>query len=202
MEQVRRGHAHAHTRACASHARSTFCPGVCMHACISSHLIAACISPHPLATTRLPLTPILLLCACVCVQLNIRIMRASHEAFSQATPQPARLLIKSMLVLDAVGRLQASQALEHWWYTGQAPAPSAAPPTVIASGTAGLASASAAASAASLASANAASLAPPSEPSTTTASAASLASTSSRIESELRRAAQEHEAMYRANFRE
>ena len=56
-------------------------------------------------------------------QLNIRIMRASHEAFTPATPSAARQLIKSLLVIDPNQRLQSSQIVEHHWFTGQAAAP-------------------------------------------------------------------------------
>ena len=61
-------------------------------------------------------------------QLNIRIMRASHEAFTQATPAPTRALIKAVFVMDPTARLPAAQALEHPWFTGQPAAPAAVPP--------------------------------------------------------------------------
>jgi serine/threonine protein kinase len=48
-------------------------------------------------------------------QLNIRIMRASHEAFTAATPQPARSLIKALICIDVDKRLPACDALAHPW---------------------------------------------------------------------------------------
>ena len=49
-------------------------------------------------------------------QLGIRIMRASHEAFSGATPPTARALIKGMLQIDPMSRTPANQAIEHPWF--------------------------------------------------------------------------------------
>ena len=51
-------------------------------------------------------------------QLNIRIVRASHEAFTAATPAAARHLIKSLLVIDVDNRMSARAALAHAWLTG------------------------------------------------------------------------------------
>jgi len=48
-------------------------------------------------------------------QLNMRIVRASHEAFSSATPPPARGLIKRLLIVDAPNRLAARDAIAHPW---------------------------------------------------------------------------------------
>ena len=42
-------------------------------------------------------------------------MRASHEAFTTATPQPARALIKALLVIDVERRLPAAEALLTPW---------------------------------------------------------------------------------------
>jgi len=67
-------------------------------------------------------------------QLNIRIMRASHEAFTGSTPPQARAVIKSLLVVDAENRLQASKALELEFFSGHraasGPTPPAVPPVV------------------------------------------------------------------------
>ena len=49
-------------------------------------------------------------------QLNMRIVRASHEAFTAATPPPARGLIKRLLILDATHRLPAKGCLAHPWF--------------------------------------------------------------------------------------
>ena len=49
-------------------------------------------------------------------QLNIRIMRASHEAFGSQTPPGARHLIKQFLVVDPTVRCTAAHALEHGWF--------------------------------------------------------------------------------------
>jgi len=49
-------------------------------------------------------------------QLNTRIMRASHEAYTAATPALARGLIKRILVVDANARLTAKDALAHPWF--------------------------------------------------------------------------------------
>jgi len=66
-------------------------------------------------------------------QLNIRIMRASHEAFTGATPPPARALVKSMLLVEPTSRLPAASAVEHAWFVphaAAAPIAAAAPPVV------------------------------------------------------------------------
>ena len=51
-------------------------------------------------------------------QLNIRIIRGSHEAFTQATPPPARALIKALLCVDAATRLPARDAIAFEWLGG------------------------------------------------------------------------------------
>ena len=53
-------------------------------------------------------------------QLNIRIMRGSHEAFTEATPPPARSLIKGLLQVDVANRMPAAKALAHPWFGAQA----------------------------------------------------------------------------------
>ena len=50
-------------------------------------------------------------------QLNIRILRASHEAFTAATPPAARGLIKSCFELNPERRQTAAGALNHPWLT-------------------------------------------------------------------------------------
>lgn len=50
-------------------------------------------------------------------QLNIRIMRASHEAFTVATPAPARAVIKALLQVEPMSRLSALQVTEQPWLT-------------------------------------------------------------------------------------
>jgi len=72
-------------------------------------------------------------------QLNIRIVRASHEAFTSATPHAARALVKDLLTIDVAHRSPARIALQHQWFAavGQAmnvpPAPPRAPPARAAS---------------------------------------------------------------------
>lgn len=48
-------------------------------------------------------------------QLNMRIVRASHEAFSAATPPPARHLIKKLLLVEPTARMPARGVLAHGW---------------------------------------------------------------------------------------
>ena len=64
-------------------------------------------------------------------QLNIRIMRASHEAFTPATPAPARALIKAMLLVEPSSRLPTAEAIVHPWLAAHklpaAQQPTAAP---------------------------------------------------------------------------
>ena len=72
-------------------------------------------------------------------QLNMRIVRASHEAFSPASPAAAKGLIKRLLVLDPTRRLKAPGVLAHPWHApfrrdrdemrmDAAPPPAEAPP--------------------------------------------------------------------------
>jgi serine/threonine protein kinase len=49
-------------------------------------------------------------------QLNIRIVRASHESFTSASAAPARNLIKRCFELDAASRLTGQAAVEHAWF--------------------------------------------------------------------------------------
>lgn len=49
-------------------------------------------------------------------QLNMRLVRASHEAFTAATPQQARALIKRILIMDAEKRLNAHQVMGGMWF--------------------------------------------------------------------------------------
>lgn len=58
-------------------------------------------------------------------QLNIRIMRASFEAFTSATPAAARALIKGMIALEAANRFPAAEALKHQWFGGPGGLPAA-----------------------------------------------------------------------------
>jgi len=51
-------------------------------------------------------------------QLNIRIMRASHEAFTPATPHSARALVKGLITVDVGNRFPSKQALNHPWFGG------------------------------------------------------------------------------------
>ena len=48
-------------------------------------------------------------------QMQIRILRGSHEAFGQAVPQAARALIRSLLQVDVTVRMPARDALAHPW---------------------------------------------------------------------------------------
>jgi len=65
-------------------------------------------------------------------QLAMRVVRASHEAFTAATPQPARALIKRLLVVDPEKRLAASDCLANAsWFAPRRSAramPAAEPP--------------------------------------------------------------------------
>lgn len=56
-------------------------------------------------------------------QLNIRIMRASHEAFTSATPAAARALIKGLITLELGNRFPSKQALNHGWFGGSGALP-------------------------------------------------------------------------------
>ena len=78
-------------------------------------------------------------------QLNIRIMRGSHEAFTKATPSGARALIKALLTIDVATRMKAGDALTHPWITRQQPQqpPPPAVTDVLAAATARLAEAEA-----------------------------------------------------------
>ena len=49
-------------------------------------------------------------------QLNMRIVRASHEEFTSATPPPARSLVKKLLLLDGSMRMPARSAVAHGWF--------------------------------------------------------------------------------------
>ena len=49
-------------------------------------------------------------------QLTIRIVRASHEAFTSATPPAARPLIKDCIVVDVAQRRPARVVLQHPWF--------------------------------------------------------------------------------------
>ena len=49
-------------------------------------------------------------------QLNMRLVRASHEAFTGATPQPARAIIKRLLIMDFEKRLTARQVMGGMWF--------------------------------------------------------------------------------------
>lgn len=62
-------------------------------------------------------------------QLNIRIIRGSHEAFTVATPPKARALIKALLCVDATTRLPAREALKVEWFGGDGASRKAAPLT-------------------------------------------------------------------------
>ena len=52
-------------------------------------------------------------------QLKMRIVRASHEAFTAASPQPARALIKGCLELDAATRKTAKKAVASPWFVSR-----------------------------------------------------------------------------------
>ena len=54
-------------------------------------------------------------------QLNIRILRASHEAFTAASPPAARQLLKKLFVLEPTSRLSAREALASSWFPTAAP---------------------------------------------------------------------------------
>ena len=58
-------------------------------------------------------------------QLNIRILRASYEAFTTATPQAARSLIRGLITIDVGSRFPSSQALQHQWFGGTGSLPAA-----------------------------------------------------------------------------
>jgi len=67
-------------------------------------------------------------------QLNMRILRASHEAFTAATPPAARNLIKSLVQLEAPSRRLARDAMMHEWFAGQqmpAPPPKKRPSSAV-----------------------------------------------------------------------
>lgn len=49
-------------------------------------------------------------------QLNMRIVRASHEAHSAQSPPPARSLIKKALEIEPLARLTAHEAVRHPWF--------------------------------------------------------------------------------------
>lgn len=51
-------------------------------------------------------------------QISMRILAASHEAFSQATSPVARNLLKSLFVKDPTKRPTAQQVLSHDWFAG------------------------------------------------------------------------------------
>merc|ERR1719453_1717778 len=58
-------------------------------------------------------------------QLNIRILRASYEAFTSATPQAARSLIRGLLTVEVGSRFPSKQALNHQWFGGTGSLPAA-----------------------------------------------------------------------------
>lgn len=67
-------------------------------------------------------------------QLNMRILRASHEAFTAATPPAARNLIKSLVQLEGPSRRLARDAMMHDWFAGQqmpAPPPKKRPSSAV-----------------------------------------------------------------------
>ena len=50
-------------------------------------------------------------------QLNIRIMRASHEQFTQASPAHARQLVRACLSVDVEKRVPSKEAAAFPWFT-------------------------------------------------------------------------------------
>ena len=50
-------------------------------------------------------------------QLNMRIVRASHEAYSSQSPPAARALIKKTFEVEPLARLTAHDAARHPWFT-------------------------------------------------------------------------------------